>query len=99
MYTNTNSAAQFNVMGVKSLHKTDKGEFVFTPVITFDSRVNATVQVGSNNVTMVSFGETNASVNAGMDINGQIKTDFMVNPAANITVTNGIIQINSAAKP
>ena len=99
VYTNTNSAAQFNIMGVESLHKTDKGEFVFTPIATFDSRINATVQVGANNITTVVFGETNASVNAGMDINGQVKTDFMVNPKANITVTNGVIQINNTTSP
>ncbi len=95
---NANSAAQFDVMADKSLHQTDKGEFVFTPVVRFDSRVNATVLIGAGNVMVVSFGETNASVNLGMDVDGKIKTDFVVDPNAKLSVSGGTIHLGTAVK-
>lgn len=95
VYANNSSAAQFNILAIKSLHQTDKGEFVFTPVATFDSRDNATVQVAKNGVTSASFGETNPSFNFGMDIDGKIKSDFFVDPGAKLVINSGVIQISN----
>ena len=93
VYSKTSSALQISFDVRRSLHQTDKGEFIFAPTLTVDSRIKATVQVGKNNVTTVSFGETRAGVNFGMDIDGKIKTDFIVDPNAKLTLVGGTIQI------
>jgi len=88
---NSSSAVHLNIMAVVSLHQTDKGEFIFTPVVAFDSRANATVQIGKNNIPTVSFGEAGPSINAGMDVNGQMETDFMIKPTAKVSIVGGVI--------
>lgn len=90
---NANSVARFDILADKSVHKTGKGEFIFTPVIKFDSSSDVAVQVGVDNMVTVSGGNANASANFGMDINGQVKQDFMLDTSATLTVTGGVIEI------
>ena len=90
--SNTNSVAQFDILADKSLYQTTAGDFIFAPVITFTSRMNATVNVNaSTNVIAASYGQTNAAVNVGMDIDGQLKNNFAINP-------NTVLNVNAAGK-
>ncbi len=90
---NSTSAVQLDVLADKSMHVTSSGEYVFAPTVTFDSRVKANVAVGTNNVISIANGETNASVHAGMDIDGTVKTDFVLDANTKLNVTGGVIKV------
>lgn len=89
------STAVIDFMADESLHKTGAGKFIFTPVIKVETRSNATVQVDSNNNMNISGGEIDTSLNLGMDLNGQIKSNFMVDSDAKLDIVGNAIQIVS----
>jgi hypothetical protein len=93
---NVDASATFDIMADKSLHKTAKGDFVFAPVVTFNSSSNANVQVDANNVVTISGGTANPSVNAGMDVDGTVKANFQIDPSAKLDVNGGVVQVLGA---
>jgi len=94
---NTDSVARFDIMADKSMHKTGKGEFIFAPVIKFDSSSDATVNIDSNNVVNVTGGKIDASVNVGMNVDGEMKSDFMLDSKLDIKINSGVIELNAGA--
>lgn len=90
----SSSVAKFDVMADKSMHKTGSGEFIFAPVVKFDSSSNASVNVDSNNMVTASGGNVDSSVNAGMDVDGSMKADFQLDPKAKLNINaGGVINI------
>jgi len=90
---NTNSIAKFDILADQSIHKTSKGEFVFAPVIKFESRINATISFDSNNFVTISDGNLVSSTTAGMNVDGQVKTNFQLDPKKELEIKNGVIEI------
>ncbi|MDO8510388.1 MAG: DUF4382 domain-containing protein [bacterium] len=94
----TESSAKFDVMASESLHKTGKGEFIFAPVVKFESRSDANVEVGSDNSVTISGGDADDSVTVGMDINGEVKENFRLDINANLELDGGIIKLDGKSK-
>ena len=90
---NADSSAMVDIIADESLHKTAKGEFIFAPVIAFESRSNAAVAVGTDNMVIISGGTVDATATAGMDITGEVKNNFKLDLAADLEVDAGIINI------
>ncbi len=92
---NGNAVASFDIMADKSMHKTGNGEFIFAPVVKFDSTSNANVNVSSDDKVVVQGGTVNSSVNVGMDIDGTIKSNFQLDSNTKLKINGGAIQINT----
>src|SRR3989344_378140 len=90
---NSSSSVEFDFLALESIHKTSKGEFIFVPVVKFESRSNATVQVDADNTVVASNGNVDDTMTLGMDINGEMKNNFRINTNVNLEINNGIIKI------
>ncbi|OGZ69217.1 MAG: hypothetical protein A3D44_00830 [Candidatus Staskawiczbacteria bacterium RIFCSPHIGHO2_02_FULL_42_22] len=93
VYGNTNSVARVDVLADKSLHKTKDGSFIFAPVITFDSSSNATVIVDTNNVVTVSGGAINPTIHVGMNVGGEMKTNFQLDQSLELLINGPVIEL------
>ena len=87
----SNSMATLDVLADQSLHKTDKGEFIFAPVVEFEGRSNASVTVDTNNMVTAANGTVDSTTSAGMDINGEVKTNFKLNINSALQINAGVV--------
>jgi hypothetical protein len=90
---NTSSLARFDFIANESLHKTDNGTFIFAPVIKLYHSYDAGIKVGSDNIVVVFSGTVNPVIDAGMDINGETKLNFQIDPKAKLRVNGDKIEI------
>jgi len=94
----TTSSVNIDVFADKSLHTTGKGEFIFAPVVKMESRSDAEVSVANNDTVTVSGGKVDAAVNAGMDIDGTVKTNFMLDLKTDLEIQGGVIKAKGLLK-
>lgn len=92
---NTISTATFDILADQSIYKTDKGEFIFMPVVQFESRSKATVNLDSNNMVDITAGNVDASTSSGMDINGEVKANFKVDLTQKLEIKEGVISLKA----
>jgi len=90
---NTTSTATLDILADQSLHKTSSGQFVFAPVVNFESRSGASVTFSKALIT-ISGGTITATASAGMDVDGTVKDNFKLSPNVDLGIKNGLIQIN-----
>jgi hypothetical protein len=84
---------EFDVIASDSLHRTANGQFVFTPVVELRSAANATITV-ENDTVIVSGGTPVSSGRFGMDVDGQMKSNFMIGTDARLNIgSSGVIEI------
>ena len=99
---NTDSTADVDIMADQSLHKDANGQFIFAPVVKFESRSNASVNIDANNLLTISGGSIDSSVNSGMDANGEVKANFKLDSEQKLEIKNNIINkvnIDSQSEP
>jgi len=89
------SIVTLDILADQSLSKTAKGEFIFAPVVNFEGRSNAVVNMGIDNMITIVSGTVDSSTSAGMDINGEVKANFKVDLKANLQIDNGLIIIKT----
>ena len=78
----------------KSIHTASDGKYVFAPVILLETRSDANAEISEGNIVTIIGGNVISSVNAGMDVDGEIKINFKLNPASKIQIDSaGKIQI------
>lgn len=80
------STANIDVLADQSLFVTAEKSFVFAPVIKLESRSNATATVDGNNMVIISGGNVDTSTTAGMDVSGELKTNFKIDAEADINI-------------
>lgn len=83
--------AKFDFLVDKSLHMASSGEYVFAPVVKFDSKTDTTVTIGQNNIVLTSGGNVEGTYNFGMDLDGSMKADFELNTNSELKIENGTI--------
>ena len=64
------SAATFDFIADESVHATSDGNYVVAPVVEYQTKSDATVNVQSNSDVRISGGETTTDIKVGMEING-----------------------------
>lgn len=87
------ASVKIDVLADQSVHKTTKGEVIFAPVVNFESRSNASVQIGSGNIITISGGNVDDNQNAGMDIDGQVKSNFHLNLDTKLKIDGDTINL------
>jgi hypothetical protein len=85
----------FNINSGQSLHTTSSGKLAIYPVVEVIAWSGAQLTTGTNNtVDVQNAGQVTADVNAGMNINGTMKTNFVLSQTTNIVVNaNGTLGI------
>ena len=85
---------KFDFKADQSLHQTSNGQYVFAPVVSFEGRSNASVQINNDDSVTITNGDLSSAGNAGMDVNGEMKNDFMINADANLNIdANGSVNL------
>lgn len=90
---NANTVATIDVLADQSLYKTDKGEFVFAPSIKLETRNSADVTVDGSNMVTVAGGTVDSNIEAGMDVNGEVKVNFHLDLSTTLKMAEGVITI------
>lgn len=91
------SSVKIDILADKSLHTAATGEYVFAPTAEVEARTNVTASVDSHDVVTVTGGTVSSNTKAGMDLDGTVKADFMIDPAAVIKLEGGILKLSTAA--
>lgn len=72
------STVAIDIIGDASLHLTGNGKYIFAPVAHVVTRSNANATIASDNFVSISGGNTQTDISVGMDISGEVKTDFKI---------------------
>ena len=83
------SEANLDVHTSDSLHVATDGEYVFTPVVNFESRDSANVTVNSDNSVTVSGGTVDTNVIVGTDLSGATHVGAELSSTAQIQINAG----------
>jgi len=88
------STVSLDFIADASLHVTGQGGYIFAPVVQAESRSNAAATVSSDNKVTVTGGTVVSLVNVGVDISGEVKANFKIDPKTKLDLeSNGIIKI------
>ncbi|OGZ69683.1 MAG: hypothetical protein A3F47_00365 [Candidatus Staskawiczbacteria bacterium RIFCSPHIGHO2_12_FULL_38_11] len=90
---NSTSTVVFDFIVDDSLHVTGNGQFIFAPVIQLEAKSNADVQVNADNMVAIQNGKTETNASFGMDVSGEIKSNFMLNKNEVLDLIGGTIKI------
>jgi len=92
------STVKLDVLADKSLHTTGNGKYIFAPVLKVESRSEAHVDVSSGNKIVIHGGNVDANITVGMDVDGETKTDFILDSKAGIDIdAGGLIQLKGGS--
>lgn len=87
------SSVKIDFLADKSLHATANGDYVFAPVIRFESRSNVTATVDSRSMVRINGGSQSSDVTAGMNLDGEVKINFQLDSDLVIKLENGTLKI------
>jgi hypothetical protein len=80
------SSVNMDFLADKSLFKSDKGQYVFAPVVKTETRSNADVTVDANGTVLINGGSVDDTSTMGMNLDGNIKLNFMLDPNQKIEI-------------
>lgn len=90
------SSVVLDVQADQSLHTAENGTYVFAPVIVMESRTEVEANVDTEGILTINQGAVHSAVTTGVDLNGESRSDFSVNPNTIIeTGTEGLIITNN----
>lgn len=88
------SSVNFDFLADKSLHVTGNGSYIFAPVVKTETRSSGEVSVDSYSVVKINGGTVDDSNTVGMDIDGSVKINFLINAKQKLNVdANNVIKI------
>ena len=88
---NTTSVVKFDFVADESLHVTGNGKYILAPVVQFETRDHAEVDVDSQGKVEVRDGNVRTNVKVGMDIDGKVGVGLGVG-------SNQELEVDSAGK-
>ncbi len=93
---NKTTALKLDVLADKSLHITSKGDYVFAPVVKVEGRSDATVNTSASGTVTLNGGTVDTNTSVGMDVDGSVKNDFMLDTNSKLDVKSGsVINLNT----
>ncbi len=93
---NASTSAIIDVVADESLHKTAKGEIIFTPVVVVETRSKTTVTVNDNNMVQVDGGTVDSNMAVGMDVNGDMKNNFKLAQDIELEIATGTVRMKES---
>lgn len=92
---NATASVVFDFVADESLHVTGEGEYVFAPVVQFETREDARVSVTTGGEATVQGGDVRTSVRVGMDAGGNVGVGLGIAGDRNITIEGGGLSVGS----
>lgn len=83
---NSTATATLDFIAVESLYRTGNGNYIFAPVVKFETRHDAETEVASDGRVSIRGGSVRSSSRAGMDIDGNFGEGRKIAPGLNLTV-------------
>ncbi len=90
---NSDASVKLDFIADQSLHETGKGEFIFAPVIKMQTRSGAAVEIASSGSVAINGGTVDTDTTDGMDVNGEMKANFILDTTGGVEINNGVIKI------
>lgn len=90
---NTTSSIVFDFIADESLHQTVGGQFVFAPVVNAQVKSAVSASIDSKGILTINGGTIAATVALGMDENGQMKTNFVLDANVNLNLVGDVLEI------
>ncbi|MEW6036465.1 MAG: DUF4382 domain-containing protein [Candidatus Micrarchaeota archaeon] len=87
------STATFDISADESLHVTGDGQYILAPVITVETRENASAVVESDVRVKISGGSVRTSTRVGMDEKGNVGPGLKIPAGASVSISGGVISI------
>ncbi len=88
------SSVNFDFMADRSMHLAGNGTYIFAPVVKTETKNEVEVSTDANNVVTVAGGHLTDTSNVGMDIDGSVKVDFLINGDTKLNIdSKGVIKI------
>ncbi|HEV8289749.1 MAG TPA: DUF4382 domain-containing protein [Candidatus Norongarragalinales archaeon] len=92
---NTTSSVLFDFIVDKSLHVTGDGQYIFAPVVHFQTREKTRTEVRSDESVDIQNGQTDDDKEVGMDVNGNVQVGAQIPANARLNIeSNGRIGIS-----
>lgn len=89
------STIVFDIAAIRSLYQTDAGEFIFVPIIKLQSRSNTVSHLNQEGEIAIVGGQVETDKSVGMDINGEVKTNFILDENAKLSIIGGAIKLEA----
>jgi len=87
------ATASFDFVADESLHVTGNGKYVMAPVVKFETRDNANVDVKSSDNVKIEGGKIRTTASVGMDLQGNVGVGIKVPIDVDISIgANGILK-------
>ncbi len=84
----------FDFLADQSLHTTLDGQYIFAPVLRFQSQTDNVINIEANQRIKYGGGVNSVKVSVGMNENGEVKNNFALNPNLQIEVlSNGVLKL------
>jgi len=84
----------FDIAAGKSLHRTGDGKWIFAPVVRFMSKDHADIDIDADENVHEKSGDTESDENEGMDVNGDMHSNFELQDKLDIDST-GTVKIHT----
>ena len=91
------STATFDFRLNESLHITEEGQYILTPVVAVETRSGADASVDARNRVNIRAGTVRANQTLGMGVDGEMREGVQVTPGANVTFSDGNIRVVTPA--
>lgn len=88
---NATTSVNFDFLADQSLHVATDGEYVFAPVVRTESRSGATITLGADSAVNISGGRVDSATTLGMDVDGSVKTNFVLDAATRLDIYGGAV--------
>lgn len=95
--SNATTNVTLDFIADSSVHTTSKGEFVFTPVIDVEARNNAVVEEKLDGTVEVNGGIILSDIQVGMNLEGEMKEDYIIDTNSNLEIIDGVIKIQGSS--
>ena len=87
--SNETSSVNFDFLASESLFTaTNNEDYVFAPVVKTETKSNANINIDSDNVVLISGGQTDDTNTIGMDLKGNLKLNFKLDAGSQIKINN-----------
>lgn len=97
---NQKTTVELNLDIAKSLHRTEENKIVFVPVMNIESRKNVNVQVLDQNKRLINVNDGTLldNRNVGMDLNGEMRQNFVLSRNLDLSVKNNKVVSSGISK-
>ncbi|MDO8512883.1 MAG: DUF4382 domain-containing protein [bacterium] len=95
------TSVNLDFLASASLHMTGKGMYVFAPVVHMEVRSDVKIGISEDDKddkdeveeVEIEDGKIEEEIDAGMDVDGEVKKDFEINANAKVKIENGMIKL------